>query len=113
MALQTVNININQGEKSTVNVALYDKRSGTKTIIPSEDVSEVVLEVRTSPDRTTQVLTTLEPNRVGDNYVVELPASITGGKQSILYGDIKFTLTSGLSKYGARLKYNITTTTTE
>jgi len=111
--LETAKITINRGESYTTNLKLWDSTSGTPTIIPAEDITSVTVEVRFSPDRSTKIITTLNPSRVGDNYVIILPASITEDYTGDLYGDIKVVYATGLIRYVTRLQYEIDNTTTE
>jgi len=104
---------VNRGESYTTNLKLWDSTSGTPTIYPAEDITSVTLEVRFAPDRSTGVITTLTPARVGDNYKIILPASITSEYSGDLYGDIKVVYATGLIRYVARIQYEIDNTTTE
>ena len=110
--LEVANLDVNQGASRTDNFKLFDSRTGIKIVVPAEDVDSLVIELRASPDRSTEILETLTLTRVGDVYSITLPTAFTTANVGNIYGDIKFVLTGGLTDYAARLIYKIGNTTT-
>lgn len=110
--IEVVNLSVNQGASRTDNFQLVDTRSGSPVVVPADDVVSIVIELRASPDRSTEILETLTLARSGDFYPITIPTAFTTANAGNIYGDIKFTLTEGLTDYAARLNYKIGNTTT-
>jgi hypothetical protein len=114
MSLSAKKYSIAQGATFTEVISLVRTTNGAKAPIPANEVSQVKVTLRRSPNRTAPARLTKILARSQDAYPFSLTADETEALNTGLhYADVLVEFASGVSGYPLRLMLEIQSTTTQ